>query len=179
MASVQKEWWFKYVIGSPNGHSPNGYSPNVNSPIVQRVVDLYFAPRKWCCSHLLALQCIWYCLISDIRLLRWQWNFKEKSLRLQTCLKISDKYISVSMINFSTSLRKNPLPGMTKFCATLILLVLIQLHHCLHHEKMKPEEISFLEGKVAQPVKRGDELSLLRFLNSSQMEQPVIYHILN
>jgi len=52
---------------------------------------------------------------------------------------------------------------MTKFCATLILLVLIQLHHCLHHETMKPEEISFLEGKVAQPVKRGDELSLLRF----------------
>ena len=135
--------------------------------------------RLFCCSHLLALQCIRYCLISDIRLLRWQWNFKEKSPRLQTCQKISDKYISVSMIRVSTSLRKNPLPGMTKFCATLILLVLIQLHHCLHHEKITPEETSFPEGKVAQPVKRSDELPLIRFLNSSQMEQPVIYHILN
>ena len=135
--------------------------------------------RLFCCSHLLALQCIRYCLISDIRLLRWQWNFKEKSPRLQTCQKISDKYISVSMIRVSTSLRKNPLPGMTKFCATLILLVLIQLHHCLHHGKMKPEETSSPEGKVAQPVKRSDELSLIRFLNSSQMEQPVKSHILN
>ena len=87
--------------------------------------------------------------------------------------------MSVSMINFSTSLRKNPLPGMTKFCATLILLVLIQLHHCLHHEKITPEETSFPEGKVAQPLKRSDELPLIRFLNSSQMEQPVIYHISN
>ena len=108
--------------------------------------------RLFCCSHLLALQCIRYCLISDIRLLRWQWNFKEKSHRLQTCQKISDKYISVSMIRVSRSLRKNPLPGMTKFCATLILLVLIQLHHCLHHETTKPGETSSPKGKLVQPV---------------------------
>jgi len=60
---------------------------------------------------------------------------------------------------------------MTKFCATLILLVLIQLHHCVHHEKMKPEETSFPEGKVAQPVKRSDELSLIR--SSRGLEIPL------
>jgi len=71
----------------------------------------------------------------------------------------------------STSLRKNPLPGMRKFCATLILLELIQLHHCLHHETMKPEETSSPKGMLAQPVKMIDELSLLR--SSRGLEIPL------
>ena len=72
----------------------------------------------------------------------------------------------------------NPRRALNVFAADR-LLRRQQLHHCLHHETMKPEETSSPKGMLAQPVKMIDELSLLRFLDSSQMEQPVSSHILN